>query len=587
MGNRRITVYALVAMLLAAGTVLRVVNLGAPAFCCDEFFDVFAARSWLAGDGYRVPGREYTRALLMTRLTAGSFALFGESEWSARLPSVLFGLATLPLVYVAGRWWFGRVAGLVALGLTALSVHAIDVSRFARLYSLLTLLLLGCALAVYRGLEGRGGDGPRLSPARFGWFAAAGILGLVAFTLHPVGVSIGVAIQVYVSTLTVVMAVRGDAARARVYGFFAAAILLVEVVVFSIPELRNRLLQAALQPLPWYSYRPGDEWVHFRHLSATYGWVWYLVMPATILLVAARLKAGLFLGLLFWLPLCVVSFVVATKHPRYSVQFLPFAWLILGGAAQVVAEGLERRQEWPLLRRRPLPAAVTLLAVVAGLGAVLWLTPAFRQAARRPLEATGTFTTGFFYDWRGTAGEIRGALPPDVVVVSDMWHESIYYLDREAYQLLAAHRQAGAGDWETPDRDYSEKIQGVSHLEALRARRPVWVLASRERWRSGRFFDVALTQHVEATCTPVSAPAAGTFAVVFDCGGVTGAGDEPDVVQRLRVRQSLDPAISSPAALEGSPARTAGSARDRGPSRTRPQRRQGDDVSLLAIERLA
>jgi hypothetical protein len=58
--------------------------LGCRLFGCDEFFDVFAARSWLAGEGFQIPGQESTRGLAMTRLTAASLAMFGESEWSAR-----------------------------------------------------------------------------------------------------------------------------------------------------------------------------------------------------------------------------------------------------------------------------------------------------------------------------------------------------------------------------------------------------------------------------------------------------------------------------------------------------------------------
>jgi 4-amino-4-deoxy-L-arabinose transferase-like glycosyltransferase len=62
----------------------------------------------------------------MTRLTAGAFAIFGESEWSARAPAMTFGVLTLPLIYAAGRLFFGNVAGLVALSLLVLSPHAVE-----------------------------------------------------------------------------------------------------------------------------------------------------------------------------------------------------------------------------------------------------------------------------------------------------------------------------------------------------------------------------------------------------------------------------------------------------------------------------
>jgi 4-amino-4-deoxy-L-arabinose transferase-like glycosyltransferase len=511
------------AALVALGAALRAPNLGAPAFCCDEFFDVFAARSWLAGDGFQVPGREYTRALLMTRLTGVSFALFGVAEWSARLPALLFGLLILPVVYLAGRFWFGSVAGIVALGLTAVSVHAIDTSRFARLYSLLTLLLLCGAMAAYLGLEGRRRAGPVLSPSRIGWFAAAGLLLLTAATLHPVTVSLGVAFLAYVLTLTAVAATRGQHPQARVYGLYTAALVLAAAAAFALPEIRERLIRAALEPLPWYNPRPGDAWVHHAHLSSVYGWLWYLVLPASVVITWRRFRAGLFVSLLFWLPFLFVSAVVATKHPRYSVQFLPFAWLIIGGAAQMLASSLRLRLPAALVpagSRARLGAGVTAAVVALPLlYMLLKASPFLPAAARRPFQATGVFTTGYFYDWREASRVLRPILPSDAVIVADLWHESIYYLERDAYQLLAAHRQMGAGDWETPERDVSEKIQRREHFAGARASRPVWVLASRERWQSQRFFDEELTRHVEQTCRPVALPPTITFAVVFNCGG--------------------------------------------------------------------
>ncbi|MGA2410580.1 MAG: glycosyltransferase family 39 protein [Candidatus Binataceae bacterium] len=43
-----------------------------------------------------------------------SFKAFGEGEWSARLPSVLFGVGTLLLIYLAAAAVAGRIAGLCA-----------------------------------------------------------------------------------------------------------------------------------------------------------------------------------------------------------------------------------------------------------------------------------------------------------------------------------------------------------------------------------------------------------------------------------------------------------------------------------------
>jgi hypothetical protein len=524
---------ALALAILLAGISLRAINLGGPAFCCDEFFDVFAARSWLARDGFEVPGREYTRALLMTRATAASFALFGEAEWSARLPALAFGVLALPLIFVAGRMLFGPAAALAALGLLAISPHGIDVSRFARLYSPLTLLLLGGALAVYVGLEGRRNAGPELRISRALWLLAGGLAILAGSHFHPVALALGPAIQLYAGVRAVQASVRGERRQAALYALVFAALTLCEAIVAAVPELRQKLTTAALVPLPWYRPRPGDSWVHVEHLQSIYGWLWYLVVVSTAAVLFAG-RSGLFVALSFWVPFIAISSGVATKHHRYTIQLLPFAWLIVGGAAEVAWARLSRRADasrlrqldrpWWLTTRRGQVSAVaawTALAVSAliGLLAVAKITPSVPEALRRPFRSEGTFTVGSFYDWRGLAQALDGRIDPGAIVVSDRWHEVIYYLDRQADQLLPAYRVWGAGDWETPERDYSSKVQGAEHLQRRLERQPVWLIVSAGQWRRDGFYDSGLQALVEQACRKVELPGRTGFVAAFDCGG--------------------------------------------------------------------
>lgn len=74
-------------------------------------------------------------------LTAGSFAIFGESPWAARLPFALCGLATIAVVYVmvfqtTRRRWTAASAAI----LLTLSVQFLLYARQSRHYSLHALL---------------------------------------------------------------------------------------------------------------------------------------------------------------------------------------------------------------------------------------------------------------------------------------------------------------------------------------------------------------------------------------------------------------------------------------------------------------
>ena len=67
--------------------------------------------------------------------------LFGDSEFSVRLPSVLFSIGTLIFFYRLARNWFDRKNSLLIL--TLLSVHMVSIffARESRMYSLLLFLV--------------------------------------------------------------------------------------------------------------------------------------------------------------------------------------------------------------------------------------------------------------------------------------------------------------------------------------------------------------------------------------------------------------------------------------------------------------
>ena len=73
-----------------------------------------------------------------------------------RTPSLLAGVAAIPLVYVLGRRTTGRSAGLVAAALTALAPFMIFYSTEARAYQLMAVLVVLSTLALLTAVE-RGG----------------------------------------------------------------------------------------------------------------------------------------------------------------------------------------------------------------------------------------------------------------------------------------------------------------------------------------------------------------------------------------------------------------------------------------------
>ena len=77
----------------------------------------------------------------------------GEPTTSVRLPSLVFGTACVPLVFLIGRRTVGRAAGLVAAGLMALSPFAIYYGIEARGYALLMFLSALSTLLLLKAVE--------------------------------------------------------------------------------------------------------------------------------------------------------------------------------------------------------------------------------------------------------------------------------------------------------------------------------------------------------------------------------------------------------------------------------------------------
>lgn len=79
--------------------------------------------------------------------------LFGEGNVAVRSLSGVFAVATLPLMWVAGRRYGGRAAATAALVLLASSPYAVRYATEARMYSLVTFLVVAGWLAVRRAID--------------------------------------------------------------------------------------------------------------------------------------------------------------------------------------------------------------------------------------------------------------------------------------------------------------------------------------------------------------------------------------------------------------------------------------------------
>lgn len=138
-GGGRAWIGALV--LFLASSALYLVHLDRPENP-DELYHVLAARGLLETGEPRIADGYYGRALLFTHIVAGSFAIFGESLWSARLPSVFAMALLVAALFLWVRREAGPLAAWLVAGLYAISPFAVAIAQFCRFYAFQTLAIV-------------------------------------------------------------------------------------------------------------------------------------------------------------------------------------------------------------------------------------------------------------------------------------------------------------------------------------------------------------------------------------------------------------------------------------------------------------
>ena len=168
----------LVAVLASLACWLRYRHVGTLGLYGDEDHSYLAVKGVLETGWPQMPsGMIYPRGLIYTYLAAASALILGLTEEALRMPSVLFSLLTLVLLYVVARDLRGPIAALVTVSLFSVSTWDIEMARFARMYEIFLFVSLLGAYGFYRGfLKGEKG-----------WRRAVPVLFVLAVTLHALG----------------------------------------------------------------------------------------------------------------------------------------------------------------------------------------------------------------------------------------------------------------------------------------------------------------------------------------------------------------------------------------------------------------
>jgi mannosyltransferase len=130
---------AMLALCCAVGAALRLYHLDYKSYWLDEAVSLELAREPWRVFTREIRSNETNMVLYFTALRPW-VALGGGGETWVRLLSCVFGLLTLPVVYLIGTRLFDRWTGAVAAGVLAINAPHVWASQEARSYALLVLL---------------------------------------------------------------------------------------------------------------------------------------------------------------------------------------------------------------------------------------------------------------------------------------------------------------------------------------------------------------------------------------------------------------------------------------------------------------
>jgi len=125
------TVYHLiVGIILVTAVLSRFIILGERVMSHDEVNHVVPAYTFYQGGGYRYD--PVTHGPFQFHMIALSYTLFGDNDFTARIPDAVFGIAAVAFALFAFKDYLGRVGSLVAGFLFTISPYISYYSRYTR-----------------------------------------------------------------------------------------------------------------------------------------------------------------------------------------------------------------------------------------------------------------------------------------------------------------------------------------------------------------------------------------------------------------------------------------------------------------------
>jgi hypothetical protein len=399
----------------------------------DELHHVLGGQKLMQTGHPIIAEGEYTRGILYTWLVAISYAMFGDSLPSARLPAVLIVASIAPLLFV----WIRREAGDLAAWITAIlfitSPFVAEIAQFSRFYCLQMLFFTLGSLCVYYGSTTLLRLVQRVLLAVFAmlffglsvWVQDTTLIGLVGIGAW---LAAAAALRLYLSL----------SRRQAAWCFAAIGLALIGLALLSATVLSNDVAWA------WRRYRTAslfaesgtsEFWYYHLRYVLLYPTLWPLIGLLAVCAATRNARLAWFTATVFGVSFLVSSFA-AQKATRYFSYVQPLLATLWGVGLAVVLPALWRYMDEARLRiASNLPPAFPMRsgvgrALIAGSIAVILLMNPFWLRTVTMIGGIAVPMETPLTDWRAARDSLTPWTRSAAIMITTEELGAIYFLGR-------------------------------------------------------------------------------------------------------------------------------------------------------------
>ncbi|MGK2909927.1 MAG: ArnT family glycosyltransferase [Sphingobium sp.] len=463
------------------------VTAGSTPVRVDEYYTLFAARSWADNGTFAILDGEYTRARLFTILIGATYDLLGHASiLIARLPTALAAGALVTLLFSWVRQRVDITAATAAAITLALSGYTLDVAHFARFYAPQALTVLGAAMLVFAA-AGKEGAASLIRLA-----AAAALLAL-GFHLQPTTIIAAAAIALWF-VLERFEAIREYLQHRRLLALSALGLACMAAAVIA-PALLERYATASV----WAQEHQYDRLFYVQEFARQIPAL-LILFPVAAVVALRRDRRLALLALIIIVTTVVAHSFAAMKAGRYVYYCLPFVAVIFGLATSSFAEKVISATN------------VARIALIAGGLAILLVNPSYRHTIKTAhqslitLEDSRSISAPADPIWDQAAPALRQLIGPNDFLIASDDLRTIAFLRPHDMLINASHlSDLGATQDFTRDVRTGRPILGsVAGLDrVIDCRDDGLIVVDDAHWRTPKGVPAAVADRIEQRALPV------------------------------------------------------------------------------------